>query len=102
MFTKENIEWQFLDNPEFKEAVYKKYPDGLTPENWVGRVTELIKDYGYTYELTHPFKSDTYKCIVEFELSRHGEWISGLQNHERNAIEQGLLNGITDDEIIFD
>ncbi len=102
MFTKDHIEWQLLDNPEFKEAVYKKYPDGLTPENWVERVSALVGDYGYTFELTNPYKSEKFKCIVEFELSRNGEWISGLQTHERDAIEQGLLNGINDDEITFD
>jgi hypothetical protein len=102
MLTAENIEWQFIDYPTFKEAVYKKYPDGLVPENWEERVVALLKDYGYTFEITNPYKSKKYNCIVEVELSRNGEWMSGLQTHERGAIEQAILSALSDDEIIFD
>lgn len=97
----EYVKNHFITNPEWKAVFLKHYPN-WTAETYVDDALKLYRANGYDVRVeTRPFKSETYKHIVDMGLYRGDESLYSLRGHEPHMVEQVIINSICNYEIDF-
>ena len=67
----------------------KELPNAEWKEQWMKYCMIIMPHSGYDISLSHPYKSDKYKDITEYEITYKGKIVdSGITWCEENAIAQ--------------